>query len=148
MVVRRRTRRRPRRILGLWARLGVVVCVIVLMVFVSVGLIAKVARPYREAGQEAQALHKNDREIAALNRENASLEQQINYLKTKDGITTEARRLNYLYPGEIPIVVEAPDPGIPTTNLVNTPVIPSRPSLATQAQHLWSHIHQIVRGRL
>lgn len=105
---RRRTARlkRPRPILGMWARVALLVAVIAVSVFVAVGIILKAIKPYQEASRQrvqlAQTLHQSGR-VAA---ENAQLERRVAYLRTPDGVASEARRMGYLKPGEYPIVVE------------------------------------------
>ena len=109
---RRRSRRgksgwkRPRRILGLWARLALLLGVIVVSVFFAISLVAKAVRPYREAGLQSDQLLTTRRESAALVAQNADLTRHIRYLQTTDGIASEARSYGYLRPGERPIMVK------------------------------------------
>ena len=104
--------KRPRRILGMWARVALLVGVIVVTVFVAVGLVAKATRPYHEAGDQNRQLAEVRSESEALDRENADLARRIAYLKTPDGVASEARKMGYLRPGEIPLMVEGqPGPG-------------------------------------
>ncbi len=109
---RRRSRRgksgwkRPRRILGLWARLALLLGVIVVLVFFAIGLVAKAARPYHEAGIQSDQLAVTRRESAALVAQNVDLARHIRYLQTADGIASEARSYGYLRPGERPIMVK------------------------------------------
>lgn len=109
---RRRSRRgksgwkRPRRILGLWARLALLLGVIVVLVFFAIGLVAKAARPYREVGVQSDQLAATRRESAALVAQNADLTRRIRYLQTTDGVASEARSYGYLRPGERPIMVK------------------------------------------
>jgi len=112
LAARRQARRkkpgwkRPRRILSLWARLGMAGAVIVVSVFLAVSLIAKVAKPYREAGLQKSQLSATRQQCDALASGNAALARRIAYLKTPQGIASEARKMGYLRPGEIPMVVE------------------------------------------
>ena len=105
---RRRTARpkRPRPILGMWARVALLGTVIAVSVFVAVGLVLKAVKPYQEAGRQRVQLAETLRQSGAVAAENAQLERRIAYLKTSDGVASEARRLGYLKPGEYPIVVE------------------------------------------
>ena len=48
---RKRMGRRPRRILGLWARLALLVLFIGVLSMAIFGLVTKAIRPYREAGR-------------------------------------------------------------------------------------------------
>ena len=105
---RRRTPRpkRPRRILGMWARLILSLAVIAVSVFLAVCLVLKAVKPYREASRQRVQLAATVRQSGDIAAENARLERQIAYLKTPDGVASEARRMGYLRPGEYPIVVE------------------------------------------
>ena len=112
LAARRQARRkksgwkRPRRILSLWAKLGMAGALIVVSVFLAINLIAKIARPYREAGLQEGQLSATRQQNDALVSENAALARRISYLKTPQGIASEARKMGYLRPGEIPMVVE------------------------------------------
>ncbi len=105
---RRRTARpkRPRRILGIWARVALLVAVIAVSVFVAVGIILKAVKPYQEASRQRVQLAQTQRQSERVAAQNTQLERRIAYLKTPDGVASEARRLGYLRPGEYPIVVE------------------------------------------
>ena len=98
--------KRPRRILGMWARASLSVAIIAVSVFFAVCLVAKAVKPYREASRQkaqlAQTLHQSD----LLAAQNSQLERRVAYLRTPDGVASEARRMGYLRPGEYPIVVE------------------------------------------
>jgi len=112
LAARRQARRkkagwkRPRRIFSLWARVGMAVAVIIVSVFLAINLIAKAARPYREAGIQKSQLSATLQRSDALATENAALARRILYLKSPQGIASEARKMGYLRPGEIPMVVE------------------------------------------
>lgn len=112
LAARRQARRkkvgwkRPRRIFSLWARVGMAVAVIVVSIFLAINLIAKAARPYREAGIQKSQLSATVQRSDALATENAALARRIMYLKSPQGIASEARKMGYLRPGEIPMVVE------------------------------------------
>ena len=105
---RRRTVRpkRPRRILGIWARAALSVAVIAVSVFVAVGIVLKAVKPYQEASRQRVQLAETQRQSGAIAAQNAQLERRIAYLRTPDGVASEARRMGYLKPGEYPIVVE------------------------------------------
>ncbi len=141
---RRRSRRgktgwkRPRRILGLWARLALLLGVIVVSVFFAIGLVAKAVRPYREAGVQSGQLAATRRESAALVAQNADLTRRIHYLQTSDGIASEARSYGYLRPGERPIMVkglEAPAPAA-----VPAPSAPPAARSSNAAGRFWHHL--------
>ena len=105
---RRRTSRtkRPRRILGLWARAALSVGMIAVSLFLVASLVAKAVKPYQEVGRQRVQLAETRRQSDQLDAENVLLERRIAYLKTPDGVASEARRMGYLRPGEYPIVVE------------------------------------------
>jgi len=143
---RRRSRRgksgwkRPRRILGLWARLGLLLGVIVVLVFFTIGLVAKAARPYREAGIQSDQLAATRRESAALVAQNTDLARHIRYLQTTEGIASEARSYGYLRPGERPIMVKglaAPAPPAPAPAAPVSPAASGRPGAAGR---FWRHL--------
>ena len=101
---RRIPRRRPP--LRPWMKHSLLVLLIAMMLAISVVAVIKIVRPYREARQQSQQLARNRAKLAAIRAQNAELRQRIAYLKTDDGQTTEARKLGFVRPGEIPIVVE------------------------------------------
>lgn len=141
---RRRSRwKRPRRILGIWARLAMAAAVIVVAVLLAVSLVAKVIRPYREASVQIRQLSETRQESDALVAENALLARRIVYLKTSEGIASEARRMGYLRPGEIPIVVEGA-PGQPDANnsapVLAAPAAPALPHSGNAASRFWQHL--------
>ena len=112
LEARRRERRRksnwkrPKRILGLWSRLALLLAVIIVLVFFAIGLVTKAVRPYREASLQSRQLMATRQESDTLAAENAELTRRIQYLKTSDGIASEARTYGYLRPGERPIMVK------------------------------------------
>lgn len=103
---RRKRTKRPRRILGLWARAALSVGLIAVTVFLAVCLVAKAVKPYREASGQRVQLAETRRQSGLLAAQNVQLERRIAYLRTADGVASEARRMGYLRPGEYPIVVE------------------------------------------
>ena len=103
---RRPHAKRPRRILGLWARMTLLVGLIAVTAFLAVCLVAKAVKPYREASGQRVQLAETRRQSEELAVQNVRLERRIAYLKTSDGVASEARRMGFLRPGEYPIVVE------------------------------------------
>lgn len=100
-----RKKKRPARILGMWARLALLSGAIVLLIVIAVAIVAKAIRPYREASQLKQQLMVMDKQIADTEAQNAAYQRRLDYLKTKEGIAAEARKLGYTRPGEVAIVV-------------------------------------------
>ena len=145
LAARRQARRkktgwkRPRRILSLWARLGMAGAVIAMSVFMAINLIAKVARPYREAGLQESELLATRQQSDALASENTALARRIVYLKTPQGIASEARKMGYLRPGEIPMVVEGSASQTDgSTNSSAPKQLPSRSG--SPAFRFWQHL--------
>ena len=103
---RRKRAKRPRRILGLWARVALSVGLIAVTVFLAVCVVAKAVKPYREASGQRVQLAETRRQSEMVAAQNVLLERRIAYLRTPDGVASEARRMGYLRPGEYPIVVE------------------------------------------
>jgi cell division protein FtsB len=122
----------------MWGRIGVLVLVMIVGLAASIGLIVKVVHPYREVAVNQQALASINEQISQLDAQNDDLRQRIAYLKTTPGKITEARKLGYTKPGEIPIVVE----GMPTTWSDSPPVQTSgSPGWRDKARSLW---HSLV----
>lgn len=138
--------KRPRPILSLWARLTFLVAVIAVLVLFAVSLVSKAARPYREAGVQSRQLAQTRQASAALDIENAVLERRIAYLKTPEGVASEARKMGYLHPGEFPIVVEGlaqPNvpPSIPSVSTSTQPLsAPSAVPSSSAAHRFWRHL--------
>ena len=141
---RRRSRRgksgwkRPRRILGLWARLALLMGVIAVSIFIAVGLVAKAARPYREVGVQSDQLAATQRESAALVAQNVDLTRRIHYLQTPDGIASEARSYGYLRPGERPIMVKGLT--APVAPVVSSVAAPQAAQDGGAAGRFWHHL--------
>ncbi len=139
---RRRTRsKRPRRILGMWARAALSVGVIAVSVFLAVCLVLKAVKPYQEASRQRVQLAEILRQSAAIAAENTQLERRIMYLKTPDGVASEARRMGYLKPGEYPIVVEglAGHSELSETQPEISAFAPSAPALSPM-RRFWRHL--------
>ena len=131
--------RQPRRILGMWARIFLLTAFIGFMVVAVFGLVAKVIRPYREAGSQRLKLTQTRQEIASLDAENVQITRRIVYLKTPDGVSSEARRMGYLHPGEIPIVVEGEGAPLDGPDAANQDV-PHRAGSGEVMRRLWRHL--------
>ncbi|MDQ2800015.1 MAG: septum formation initiator family protein [Armatimonadota bacterium] len=136
---RRRARsgwKRPRRILGLWARLSLLLAVIVVSIFFAISLVAKAIRPYREASVQSSQLKDTRRQNAQITLENADLQRRIQYLKTPDGIASEARTYGYLRPGERPIMVQ----GLDEPELSSAPAASALAAHGNTARRFWHHL--------
>ena len=90
----------------MWARLTLFAGVIAVSVFLAACLVLKAVKPYQEVGRQRAQLAETLRQSEVLSAQNTQLERRIAYLRTSDGVASEARRMGYLRPGEYPIVVE------------------------------------------
>lgn len=100
-------RRKPRRSVWrriVWPLLKSGVLVSALLVVVAV-VAVNIVRPLRLLSAESREVRKARQELALLKKENADLERSIAYLKTPRGRAQAARKLGYVKPGEIIIVL-------------------------------------------
>ncbi len=86
------------------------VLVVAIVAIIGHAIVVKVARPfvlYRKEKQETQRLSEK---VEQLQEENRLLEERIKYIKSDKGLNSAARRLGYVKPGEVTIVLpeEAP----------------------------------------
>lgn len=131
-------RRGPRRILGLWARLAMLVVFIGVLGIMAVRLVAKIIHPYSEAGTQTRQLSASWQQLAMLDEDNTSLRQKIADLRTPSGITREARKMGYVRPGEIPFVVEGQ---MPSSSLNVPTALPAAVAPAPgRAARFWHHL--------
>ena len=140
---RRAKAKRPRHIPGLWARLALSVAVIGVSVFFAVCLVAKAIKPYQEIRHQRTQLAATLSQSDALASQNAQLERRIAYLKTGDGVASEARKMGYLRPGEYPIVVEGlSQPGLSELSPETSPEqAPSSVAPRVSApRRFWQHL--------
>jgi cell division protein FtsB len=79
--------------------------IVVALLIGMVGLVLKAAKPYRMVGQENARLMQTRLRNADYGAKNAALENQIAYLKTPQGIAEEAHQLDYMKPGEKPLMI-------------------------------------------
>jgi len=70
----------------------------------------KLSRPFRISHGEVQAISDVKKQIKDEEAQNRALKQHIEFLKTDKGREVEARRLGWVKPGEVAIVVEQPSP--------------------------------------
>lgn len=138
---RRKTGRRPRRILGMWARVTLLAAFIGVLGLAIFGIVTKAIRPYREARTQKGQMSVTREQIAALDAQNADLRRRIAYLKTPEGKTTEARKMGFIKDGEIPIVVEGQAPPAPPSDF-SAPASPVRPRAhsGSGARRLWRRL--------
>ena len=70
-------------------------------------VVGKIARPFRLCNREQAETRRLEAELEALRKENARLERAIRYLHTSEGISNAARKLGWVRPGEIMLVLPA-----------------------------------------
>ncbi len=138
-AARRRSGRRPPRILTLWARLTLLGLAVLVMALAAVGLVAKAIRPYREASLQSRQLAETRQQINDLDAQNQDLQRRIAYLKTTGGIVAESRKIGYLKPGEIPFVVEGLTPDAETLPL-SQPAPAAQSAPHSRFRQLWRRL--------
>lgn len=100
-------RRRPRR--SVWRKTvwplikyGSIAAVMVMM---GSMVASKIIRPFKLYNQESRETQRLADELQAMKKENISLERRIKYLQTQKGSAQAARRLGWVKPGEITLVL-------------------------------------------
>ncbi len=78
---------------------------VALVVLAAQAVIGKALRPVNLLQREYSETRRVKAELAALKEQNAELERQIKYLRTSRGTEQAARKLGYVKPGEIPLVL-------------------------------------------
>ncbi len=97
---RRRQRSRRRRLSSYPLQLLGAATLVAVTLFVAVVVIEKAAHPYwlgHKVGQEVAALQSK---LRAQQKRNASLRQEVRYLKSDEGAEVVARQAGYRRPGE------------------------------------------------
>lgn len=104
-------RRRPRR--SIWrktvwplVKYGSIAAVMVMLGCMVAG---KIIRPFKLYNLEARETQRLADELQTLKKENISLERRIKYLQTQKGSAQAARRLGWVKPGEITLVLPESD---------------------------------------
>ena len=99
-----------------WPLLKLAVLVVILAALANAAVF-RIGRPLRLLSREYRETHKLQSQVAALKRDNTSLEQRIKHLQTPQGAEVAARKLGYVKPGEVTLVV----PNASTKHSANTP---------------------------
>jgi cell division protein FtsB len=89
------------------------------MVFLLGQMVAgKVARPFRLLNSESRESQRMVAELESLRKQNETLERRLRYLQTPRGAAQAARKLGYVKPGEILLVLppESPAPAKKSAN--------------------------------
>ncbi len=110
--LRPKERRRRRKKSAILAKLAVIVALscAALVVF-AIG--NKIVRPFRLWFVEKQSVNQLQTKLAELKHENIELQAKREYLKSAAGAENEARRLGYVSPGEVAVVIETSKPKAP-----------------------------------
>ena len=100
-------RRRPKRSVWrktVWPMVKLsLVAVVAVVLGVMVG--SKILRPFQLCSRESRETGQLKSELATLEKQNAVLERQIAFLKTPRGSAEAARKLGWVKPGEITLVL-------------------------------------------
>lgn len=118
-----RPRRRPSRLAKSARVLAVlaVACVCILLVKAAV---MKAARPYVISYGESKESTEIQQQIDAATSENKALREQIAFLSTNKGKEIEARKLGWVKPGEVSLLIQ-PKAGVPENDFITPPKDPS-----------------------
>lgn len=112
------SRRRPRR--SVWRKtvwpLLKYGTIIAIMVMAGSMVANKIARPFKLYNQESHETQRLANELQSLKKENISLARRIKYLQTQEGAAQAARRLGWVKPGEITLVLPPENSEIPPIN--------------------------------
>lgn len=103
--------RRRRRQRTIWRNLILpalkVVVVVSLIAATGVFAAGRISRPIKLLNAENRETQQVASSLTSLREENAQIERQIKYLKTPRGKAQAARKLGYVKPGEITLVLPA-----------------------------------------
>ena len=102
--VRGRRRRRSIWRRTIWPLLKLAVFVVIVAALANAA-VYRVGRPLRLLSREYRETRKLESQVAALRRENVSLERRIKHLQTPQGAAVAARKLGYVKPGEVTLVL-------------------------------------------
>ena len=72
---------------------------------VGTAVAGKIVRPFQLCGAEGREERRVASELEALRKENVALERKIEYVNTPRGVAEAARKLGYVKPGEVMLVV-------------------------------------------
>lgn len=96
---RRRRRRVPVWLKVFWVAVAVVVALALFAV------VRKTLRPVRLCYRERAEMRQQEIRLAELKRENLNMREKRRYLQSPAGAETEARKLGYVRPGEVSILM-------------------------------------------
>ncbi len=81
------------------------IAVVAVALAIGMWLVGKVLRPIRLVSNEQRERDRVVAEYKGLARENQDLRRQLHDLQTPRGVEREARKLGFVMPGEITVVV-------------------------------------------
>ena len=115
-------RRRPRRSAGRRILWPLVKSAAIAAILLSLGfwLAARVSRPIKLLNTEYREKQRVVAELESLKKENELLGRRIKYLQTPRGAAQAARKLGYVKPGEITLVLP-PEPAKPAKKIPQAP---------------------------
>ncbi|MEN6357307.1 MAG: hypothetical protein ABFD83_09510 [Armatimonadota bacterium] len=96
-------RRRPKR--SVWRKIVWPLIKVSVVAALAVFIIGKIARPFRLYNREYRETRQIALQLETMRKENAAMERQIKYLKTAEGSAQAARKLGWVKPGEITLVL-------------------------------------------
>lgn len=96
----KRRRKAPLRLKAFWL---VVAAIAALTVF---AVLRKTVRPILLCHRERTEVIRLENQLADLRRENRALETRRRYLESPAGAETEARKLGYVRPGEVSVIIQ------------------------------------------
>jgi len=96
---RRRRRSRP------WQK-AIALAIAVVTALAVMGVLRKTLRPVLLCWRERAGVHRFEARLAAAKRERQALLEKRRYLRSPEGAQTEARRLGFVRPGEVSVVME------------------------------------------
>lgn len=94
-------------------RVGALITVAVLGLWIISTSSKKVARPFNLYISEASENQRIEQQISELKAENEAMRRRIDYLKTPAGSESEARALGWVREGEVSLVVIPPEEETP-----------------------------------
>ena len=102
-------RKRPRR--SVWRATIWPLAKFALAAAVVALLLGRVVRPFRLYDTESRATRQLERDLQTLRKENVILARQIKYLQTSKGAAEAARKLGWVKPGEVTLVLPPEENG-------------------------------------
>lgn len=100
-----RESRRRRRKVNAFQKI-VMAAFVIIVIFSATWVIRKAVRAGGLFFSERSAVHRLEKDFAAKKNKNKLLSERRKYLKSKSGALTEARKLGYVRPGEVSVMID------------------------------------------